>query len=80
MKAVKPKASDNEEGSDKKGGELRYETDVGSKCRVSHKGLRCLYTNAKSMGNKQGELEVLVHESRYYFVAFTETWWDETHD
>lgn len=60
MKAMKPQASDNEEGSRKKGKELSYKTDVGSTYRVSHKRFRCLYTNVQSMGNKQDELEVLV--------------------
>ena len=32
------------------------------------------------MGNKQGELEVVVCEGRYDTVAIAETWWDETHD
>lgn len=49
--------SENEEGNDEKKGKLRYKTgDKGSKCKVNQKGMRCLYTNAQSMRNKQDEL------------------------
>ncbi|KAK4817905.1 hypothetical protein QYF61_002388 [Mycteria americana] len=37
--------------------------------------LKCLYTNARSMGNKQEELEAIVHQENYDMVAITETWW-----
>ncbi|KAK4810736.1 hypothetical protein QYF61_007710 [Mycteria americana] len=36
--------------------------------------LKCLYTNARSMGNKQEELEAIVHQENYDMVAITETW------
>ena len=39
--------------------------------------LKCVYTNARSMGNKQKDLEVIV---RHDLVAITETWWDHSHD
>ena len=42
--------------------------------------LKCLYTNAYSMGNKQEELEATVLLESYDLVAITETWWDESHD
>ena len=42
--------------------------------------LKCLYTNACSMGNKPEELEATVLLERYDLVAITETWWDESHD
>ena len=35
--------------------------------------LRCLYTNAHSMGNKQEELEAIVQSESYDMVAITET-------
>ena len=42
--------------------------------------LKCIYTNARSMGNKQEELEVIVQCTNYDLVAITETWWDHSHD
>ncbi|KAK4810586.1 hypothetical protein QYF61_007323 [Mycteria americana] len=42
--------------------------------------LKCLYTNARSMGNKQEELEAIVHQENYDMVAITETWWDDSHN
>jgi len=42
--------------------------------------LKCLYTNARSMGNKQEELEATVPLESYDLVAITKTWWDESHD
>jgi len=42
--------------------------------------LKCVYTNARSMGNKQEELEAIIQQDGYDFVAMTETWWDNSHD
>ncbi|KAK4811538.1 hypothetical protein QYF61_011687 [Mycteria americana] len=42
--------------------------------------LKGLYTNARSMGNKQEELEAIVHQENYDMVAITETWWDDSHN
>ena len=42
--------------------------------------LKCIYTNAHSMGNKQEELEAIVHQEGYDIVAITKTWWDGSHD
>ena len=42
--------------------------------------LQCIYTNARSMGNKQEELEATVLEGNYDVAAITETWWDDSHD
>ena len=36
--------------------------------------LKCIYTSARSMGNKQEELEVIVRQAIYDLVAITETW------
>ncbi|KAF7237264.1 NF-kappa-B essential modulator [Varanus komodoensis] len=36
-----------------------------------------MYTNARSMGNKQEELEALLGIGGYGLVGITETWWDE---
>ena len=41
--------------------------------------LRCLYTNARSMSNKQEELEATVCSESYGIVAITETWWKDSH-
>ncbi|KAK4828709.1 LOW QUALITY PROTEIN: hypothetical protein QYF61_000547 [Mycteria americana] len=42
--------------------------------------LKCIYTNARSMGNKQEELEAIVQRENYDIVAITETWWDDSHN
>ena len=42
--------------------------------------LKCIYTNARSMGGKQEELEAIVQRERYDLVAVTETWWGDSHD
>ncbi|GAB0210105.1 hypothetical protein GRJ2_003476300 [Grus japonensis] len=42
--------------------------------------LKCIYTNARSLGNKQEELEAIVQQDSYDLVAITETWWDDSHD
>ncbi|KAK4813839.1 hypothetical protein QYF61_001937 [Mycteria americana] len=42
--------------------------------------LKCLYINARSMGNKQEELEAIVHQENYDMVAITETRWDDSHN
>ena len=42
--------------------------------------LKCVYTNARSMGNKQEELEAIVQQANYDLVAITEMWWDCSHD
>ncbi|KAF7246134.1 Lipoxygenase-likey domain-containing protein 1 [Varanus komodoensis] len=36
-----------------------------------------MYTNARSMANKQEELEALLGIGGYDLVGITETWWDE---
>ncbi len=41
--------------------------------------LKCLYTNAHSMRNKQDELEALVHSQSYNIIGISETWWKESH-
>ncbi|GAB0208671.1 hypothetical protein GRJ2_003332800 [Grus japonensis] len=42
--------------------------------------LKCIYTNAHSMGNKQEHLETIVQQENYDIVAVTETWWDDSHN
>ena len=36
--------------------------------------LKCIYTNACSMGNKQEELEAIVQQTNYDLIAINETW------
>ncbi|KAK4806806.1 hypothetical protein QYF61_005602 [Mycteria americana] len=49
------------------------------KARVTAQ-LKCVYTNARSMGNKQEELEAIVHQENYDMVAIWETWWGDSHN
>jgi len=42
--------------------------------------LKCIYTNARRMGNKQEQLETIVWQAIYDLVAIMETWWDRSHD
>jgi len=42
--------------------------------------MKCLYTNAHSMGNKQEELEATMLLESCDLIALTETWWDESRD
>ncbi|PKU38005.1 rna-directed dna polymerase from mobile element jockey-like [Limosa lapponica baueri] len=42
--------------------------------------LECIYTNARSMGNKQEELEATIEQENYDTVAITETWWEDSHN
>lgn len=42
--------------------------------------LKCIYTNACSMGNEQEELEAIVKQENYGIVAITETWWSDLHN
>jgi len=42
--------------------------------------LKCAYINARSMGNKQEELEAIIQQDSYDLFAITEMWWDNSHD
>ncbi|KAJ7419991.1 hypothetical protein BTVI_23322 [Pitangus sulphuratus] len=42
--------------------------------------LKCMYSNARNMGNKQEELEAIMQQESYDVVAITEMWWDDSHD
>ncbi|GAB0184038.1 hypothetical protein GRJ2_000869100 [Grus japonensis] len=42
--------------------------------------LKCTYTNACSMGNKQEEIDIYVWLQGHDLIAVTETWWDSSHD
>jgi len=42
--------------------------------------LKCIYTNARSMGDKQEELEAIVQPDGYDLIAITETWWGSSYD
>ena len=42
--------------------------------------MKCLYTNAHSMGNKQEELEATGLLESYGLITVTETRWGESHN
>ena len=42
--------------------------------------LKCTYTSACRMVNKQEELEATVQQANYDLAAIMETWWDCSHD
>jgi len=42
--------------------------------------LKCVYTDTRTMGNKQEELETIIQQDDYDLVTITETWWDNLHD
>ena len=39
-----------------------------------------MYTNARSLGNKQEELELRAHSEGYDIIGVTGTWWDTSND
>ena len=63
---------------------LRMVTYIGIKASPTKKvvgsiaQLKCIYTNAHSMGNKQEELEAIVQQENYDIVAVTEIRWDDS--
>lgn len=42
--------------------------------------LKCMYTNARSMDNKQEELEAIVELENYGITAMTETWCNDSYN
>ena len=42
--------------------------------------LKCIYTNACHLGNKQEKLEATVLLQNHNVVAITETWWNDSSD
>ncbi|CAM5127487.1 unnamed protein product [Eretmochelys imbricata] len=55
------------------------ESDTSEKGRQinSEKFLKCLYTNARSLNNKMGELECPMLKEDIDIIGITETWWSE---
>jgi len=39
-----------------------------------------MYTNARSLGNKQEQLELCAHSEIYNVIGITETCWQNLHD
>lgn len=37
-------------------------------------------TNARNVGNKQNDLEIMVCKENYDFISITGAWWDNSHD
>lgn len=42
--------------------------------------LKCLYTNAHSMGSKQEKLEATLQLESYNLITITKTWWEGPHN
>jgi len=42
--------------------------------------LKCINSNACSMGNKQEELEAIVRLENCDIIGITKTWWDDSHN
>jgi len=42
--------------------------------------LKRIYTNTRSKGNKQEELEAIVQQDSYDLVSITAAWWDDSLD
>jgi len=47
---------------------------------LTNSDLKCLYTNACSMGNKQEEMETVVQLENYDIIAIRERWWDKSYN
>ncbi|GAB0188316.1 hypothetical protein GRJ2_001296900 [Grus japonensis] len=58
----------------------RIPATPANKSASSGAQLKCLYTNARSMGNKQEELETCVCLQGYDLIGITEMWWDSSYD
>ncbi|GAB0210021.1 mitochondrial enolase superfamily member 1 [Grus japonensis] len=58
----------------------RIPATPANKSASSGSQLKCLYANARSMGNKQEELEMCVCLQGYDLIYITETWWDGSYD
>ncbi|GAB0189311.1 maestro heat-like repeat-containing protein family member 7 [Grus japonensis] len=57
---------------------IRIRTSSPTKVEGSIAQLKCIYTNACSIGNEQEELEAIVQQENYDIVAIMETWWDDS--
>ncbi|CAI9597995.1 unnamed protein product, partial [Staurois parvus] len=49
-------------------------------CEQGVNGLKCLFTIARSLPSKIGELEALVHEEKYGLIGIAESWLHPSHD
>ena len=56
---------------------INYMKNTREKCNNTFK---CLFTNARSLPSKTGELEALVHEESYDVIGIAETWLQSSHD
>jgi len=57
-----------------------FKKGSAKKVRWSIDQMKCLYTDAYSIGNKQDELVAAIQPESYYIITDTETWWDQSHD
>jgi len=51
---------------------------MGYACSTT--SLKCFYTNARSIGNKQEELEICMRSQGHDLIAITETCWDSSYE
>ena len=51
-----------------------YQRELLQEGNAAKSQLKCLYTNAHSMGSKQEEVETEVQLENYHLTAVTETW------
>ncbi|GAB0208750.1 hypothetical protein GRJ2_003340700 [Grus japonensis] len=58
----------------------RIPATPANKSASSGAQLKCLYANARSMGNKEEELETCVCLQGYDLIGITEMWWDSSYD
>ena len=72
------KSYDDETGTAEATAESSRETQ-GKHFKGNTSKLKCLYTNAHSLGNKQEELKATVLLENHDVVAVTETWRDDSH-
>ena len=42
--------------------------------------LKCMYTNTRSLGNKQEEIELRAQSESYVVIGTTEMWWENSLD
>lgn len=60
----------------KSGEECSLTLSKGENLKSGH--LKCMYSNAHSLGNKQEELELCAHPESYDVIGITETWWENS--
>uniref|UniRef100_A0A8C4YP06 SGNH hydrolase-type esterase domain-containing protein n=1 Tax=Gopherus evgoodei TaxID=1825980 RepID=A0A8C4YP06_9SAUR len=62
------------------GGRMSMPNRVKNVSEPKRQKIKCLYTNARSLGNKMEELVLLMQELKLDIIGITETWWNSSHD